>query len=558
MKNLFNRFTSMILVATVCVSALISFPLIGSASVAEPPFFFDFDDIRNAPDPNFPLYIPMPAPGWYSDPNAQLFHDLYDNQAAADKPCAMALLRGSLSSNAPIDGTNPLSLSTVLGYIPKMDFVYEDFEYDDGGVIDQRNIAEMVRLVRTDSDPDKNQAWLCGYREFPGPIDLSEVWVTDRTARSNYYATSGLNVASPACYEYASYSHHYEWDGSNSNPNLRAAMFWSPLEKFSTVAREIFDPNKSFSGHIIVPHVNAFQPVNPTVYGNVPPERSDIKALIQHYRLRGSSGFIRFGDNYNNTGVDANGTPYVQPGSWLLSYTKAQHRQDLQDSWTALDSSFSGTAVKSILNQSTNKTGGIEWSGIRNIRDVKVLVSNMGNSAATVSYPTEPYMGLPATSTSVPIATHQFFTYYITNLLKNYNFNTNASNWTLGSGTTWDNTDGHNANGCLKNIGGFWMASPSYKAKAEPNVKLRFVAYVKGNVGAKFNVGYYYYDKNGTQLGFVNTNLNQTMNGDWKYINLYFNMPSDRRVYSITPVLYNANNLPTDTIKIDDAYFNFD
>ena len=131
-------------------------------------------------------------------------------------------------------------------------------------------------------------------------------------------------------------------------------------------------------------------------YEATPPPPADVEALTQHLRLRGADAFYSF-----SPGADDH-----------PDFDARSYRQFALAAWLALDEYFEGPDVVEVLNLETDKTAGVEWSGIRNDDRIVILASNLGvEDPAVIDLPE--IAGLPATI-SVPLNEHVLFTFYTT------------------------------------------------------------------------------------------------------------------------------------------------
>jgi hypothetical protein len=152
------------------------------------------------------------------------------------------------------------------------------------------------------------------------------------------------------------------------SPNLRSALFWAPLERYSEAMRNLPE------GHKIIPWITAFVlwKENGRVYEAPEPSKFDCRCLLWHLRLRGC-------DAYASWGIDV--TPYASP-----SFSSHEdYRNHMAWAWRQLDDFMAGSNVKSILNLETDKVSGVEWSGIRNVNDIKILINNHTYTAKNVT-----------------------------------------------------------------------------------------------------------------------------------------------------------------------------
>jgi hypothetical protein len=94
------------------------------------------------------------------------------------------------------------------------------------------------------------------------------------------------------------------------------------------------------------------------------------------------------------------------------TYDVFEYRMDAWNAWHQFDLLYEGPGQTTILNLSTNKTGGLEWSGAQHGSKIAIIISNLGSSEARVDLPNLP--GLPDYSDYIQPGQHQ---------LKFYNMN---------------------------------------------------------------------------------------------------------------------------------------
>jgi hypothetical protein len=373
-----------------CLAIALIAPSIASA---EPDMIFSWG-VRgyNAtldPDGTLDGYVPVPHAGHDWGASHPYVQGLYDDLDAADSYLGIMLQ----NDTAPWDGTkDPDALSTVIDYLDDegytFHFCFADFE-GGGHTRVQNNIDEMCDEVRNHANSDINSARIANYAYYAGEYDYSHPYPSqaDRSDIHDYYVTSELDVSMPHCYPYEYYSQHtssYTW-GSNVSPNKRSALFWAPLERHSVAKRNL--P----SGHLLIPWINGF--VAWSGYDAPEPPEADRQSLLKHMRLRGADGY------YHLT-------------SGITGLSHDDHRAECLEAWQSLDDFFSITGSSEILNLETDKTGGVEWSGMRRDTRIVAIVSNLSGSAASVDFPK--YSGMPASSPSVPNNSHLTLQYLTT------------------------------------------------------------------------------------------------------------------------------------------------
>ncbi|MFA7231454.1 MAG: LamG domain-containing protein [Victivallaceae bacterium] len=315
---------------------------------------------------------------------------LYANQAANNKIIGLMLK----VRTGPYDGSyNPNALSTVMDYINTngyyLDFVFADFE----GTTRDLNCQSMVNQVRTHANSSINNAYIGNYGDSATSYDYADCQASfDRTARHDFYVNSGMNVSMPITYPYSAYRNHFvnpsNKFGSNICISIPQALFWAPLERYSAAKREL-PP-----GHKIIPWMGYFVQIyysDGTPYLAPPPSKEECRSLLQHIRLRGADGYYTWGSTDGD----------IEPPVYT---SRTEYRDDMYaNAWRPLDWFFALPGKSEILNFTTNKTGGIEWSGMRRGNHCLFIFSNYTTSAVTVNLPTT-IENLPATSPIIAAA----------------------------------------------------------------------------------------------------------------------------------------------------------
>ncbi len=318
------------------------------------PLLLDWS-IRNKIPEDLPV-IPIPHPGADFPAAWAGYLDLQLQLIAEGLPVGI-MLRGD---TAPLDGTiDPFALQTVLSWSVKMDYVFGDFE----SPLKNENVLAMVAQVKAADSRLVSSALIGAYAYFPGPMDPAAAYPfqVNRQAASDFYLNSGLTVAMPNCYPYAFFATHVNpvlW-GDNVAPNIRSALFWAPITRHSITKKAL--PK----GHVLIPWVTNFLPWSnfPDV---PPPPKEDASAIVQHLRLRGADG-------------------YYLLLSYLEDYPTDQLRLDLLAAWEEFDGFFETATSPTVLNLETDKTSGVQWSGMSADGVGLYIVSNLGNADAEVS-----------------------------------------------------------------------------------------------------------------------------------------------------------------------------
>jgi Concanavalin A-like lectin/glucanases superfamily len=323
---------------------------------ADPPCIFDWN-----------VYVDTTIDGVTPIPKVEYFSDdwetLYGYQNNNDGIIALMLL----DPTGPYDGSyDSQALQTVMNYIDTngyyLDFVFADFE----AATEDENCEDMVDQVRAHSNSAINNAYIGNYGEYPGAVDYSELWANyNRTARHDFYVNSGMNVAMPSLYPYTAYRNHAVRDDLHATlcVSIAHALFWTPLERFTTAK------NALPVGHILIPWMGGL--IDDPGYPAPIPSKIECRSLLQHVRLRGTEGYYTWSHGSNTNYID-----------------RADYRNDMyQNAWKPLDWFFNYPGKSEILNLTTNKTGGIEWSGIRRGNRCLFAFSNYTNSFVQVDLP---------------------------------------------------------------------------------------------------------------------------------------------------------------------------
>ena len=341
----------------------------------------------------------------------------------------------------------------------------------------------------------------------------------------------------PNCYPYETYSVH-TWSniwGTYICPNTRAAIFWAPLERFSEAKRNLPE------GHRLIPWVAAWIPYENIAYDCPPPSRDDCWALIQHLRLRGADGY------------------YNLCGDWNPNYTdNDDYRMDIRDAWKEFDSFMVDHGVKSIINLETDKIGGIQLSGVRNVNNIKILISNLSDTAQSVNYPA--VFNLPAASPTVDPGEHLICDYSIINLVKNPVLSPDANGWFLGGGTIWQATGGFKNGPCLRFQGNSYAACISTdRFRTEPGALMHLYCAARGSGSPVLKALYYNDDENSVTLGVGTANFEKTLNDSLTGYASNFRIPDNPEIKYIRLIFYNqyGGSDPDDVIYLGIVSMNF-
>lgn len=356
-------------------------------------------------------FVPMPQPGaqhglgfdgWMSWAVNEKMQQVVDSGA----PVGFLLRNRNVpfpyhTEGKPVD---PNALNAALNSLERLDYVFMDLEFDPAMV--ERNVNEVVRIVREHPNPRINQAYIGNYEDYPGIADNAQPWghrrdrsrVQGSWDRDKMYTNTGMNVAMPAAYPYESYSVHADSRHQRlkgSTPNLRSAMVWAPIERVSEAKRNLPE------GHLLVPWVTNFvkysQPDPNRMYFGPPPPVEDLAAIISHIRLRGANGFVVWTGNSGQTHHPS------------VDYT--EYRQLTLDTWRLFDKLLPVGTPASPMNLVDAKTSGIIWSGMITAERAVVLVSNLSGNGAATQVKLPPNIGLPEQTESVEDGAHRLFVY---------------------------------------------------------------------------------------------------------------------------------------------------
>lgn len=313
--------------------------------------------------------------------------------------------------------TTPDALPQALEALPKLDYVLMDLEEwgQQGSAWMQANAAEITRLVRTHSNPRSSDAFIGNYSDWPGVRDEAMIWPgkrdrtnyrsgqDDRWDRDRFYHDH-FNVAMPNAYPYEVYSRHSEerLQRGNHTPNDRAAIFWAPIERVSAAARNL--PR----GHKLIPWISNYVDFNghEEYYHAPAPSWEDLEAMVQHYRLRGSTSYYIWTPNQGATHH-----PTLDHDSFSELAIEA---------WRMLDPLFEDAGRVEFLNLETDKQSGLQWSAARAGSTVWVLVSNLHHELEqSAALPL--IEGLPTTTPAVAPGEHLLLSYEVDPAVRDFN-----------------------------------------------------------------------------------------------------------------------------------------
>lgn len=484
------------------------------------PFFFDawMRTLDNQSWPSGMNYTPMPGVYDYVNAPKNLNTWTYDFTNSLLVSVQLQDHSSPVGGDSDTTGEKGVNtLSAVLSNVPALDFCLNDIENTNlGRTTVQAALTKIIHDIRNSSNAKIKHAWIGDWQYYP-PDD--------------FYLSSGLNVAMPACYQWSKYASDYP-----GCPNNRAALFYGPLLKLSNVASNM--P----TGHLLIPYVSGYVNNGGSV---TPPPLGDQYALMQHYRLRGADSF----SSWENTGSATSNFSLM-----MNNYT----------AWTDLDPWFAVHRV-TYLTERTWLSSGLQWSGIQSGNQMLVYVSNLGNSDGTADLTGTKadgtwFPGLPDASASVPANTHRYFTYYVSNLLRNGDFASDASRWYLTASTIWSANAGDNGSGCLQLQGGQYCALGTQNLPGEAGAKMLVQVRAKGQgsqgSSPALRIGYYYRDINGNALGNSTALPSTAVTSAFGTYYATFTVPNNSAIAYITPILYNdnynSNSDANDIVWVDD------
>jgi Concanavalin A-like lectin/glucanases superfamily len=392
---------------------ILSATLFNNLKAEEPDWIFDWNTYSGIAEGVTTIPRAGEVSGW---------EDLYDTQEANDGIIGL-LLR---NMNGPYDGsTDPDTISDVMDYLDTnsyyLNFVFADFESD----TEDENCIEMVDQVRAHSNSAINSAYIGNYDDYAGTVNLTDVWGNfERTAKSNFYVSSGMNISMPVMYPYTAHRNHNVRDdifGTDICVSIAHALFWAPLERYSTAKRSL--P----SGHVIIPWIGGLVD-NPGYMAPVP-SKTECRSVLQHARLRGANGYYTWSKGANTNYSD-----------------NADFRDDMfENAWQPLNWFFALSGDSDVLNLATNKTGGVEWSGIRRGNRCIFIFSNYTTSSQQVDLP-DTIENIPDLSPSIAPGEHLLMDYVI-GPMSYFKFDENTGSATVDemvaendgalSGATW-------------------------------------------------------------------------------------------------------------------------
>ena len=339
----------------------------GSDPQADPPspaeaFIFDWSTFSDESVDSESLITPAPH-AYYNDVD---WRTVLQTQHLSAGPVALMLR----NSTAPYGGERWYTLNDVLAYVNEasipLDFVFSDFESE----TEVEDTLAMLRQLNENQALDHSRLYVGGYRYFPGEQDASATWGDyNRSEAHRFYMDSGLNVAMPNLYPYAAYINHHRRADLHSQRCVSDAhaLFWAPLEKASVAKRALPD------GHRLIPWLGGFVDSGPG-YDAPHPSREDVRALVQHLRLRGVDGYYTWSHGGNRHYLIENDD----------NASRRAFRDEVAAAWSQLDSFFAGADNLSLLNLATDKTGGLEWSGMRSGHQIELILSNFNENAINV------------------------------------------------------------------------------------------------------------------------------------------------------------------------------
>jgi hypothetical protein len=485
------------------------------------------------------------------------------------------------SDTSPLNGATQQQketitrLATFLDPAKPIHYIFSDYEHG-WTTGDKADVIEAANELHNSTNAALQHPYYGQYGLAPHTGTTAPAWywwpnstTPDINDQGNSYFTLGVNMANSNAYPYAYYDQHYKNSGfgTNKTPSLRAAFFWTPLERVSHGLRGFADATISRQAgaapgteHRKIPWFDKFVPWNgytTLADSGIPADNSDTVALLQHYRLRGCDGF-------NNLGITSDAT--------VLSA--------MIGGWRALDAHFgtvngaAPTQVPTFLNLNTTKTSWTQWSAARVGNNIDLLVSNLATTDQTVTLPDvlNGEGGLPA-SVTAPANAHTHFTYTIVNALDNGRFTTNSSGWYFVNGSyqaTGSPSPGSPGHARIGPGGGsFALTSPNVLMTPTTAVQLNLNANFEGS--ARLRVKYYLCDKSGAVMHnssgasmWADTGLSvsQPADGNWYNFARNFTVPNNEQIGYISFIFYlyhsdgNAAQA-TDAVHIDDVVVTF-
>ena len=315
---------------------------------------YGFDGYNPAPG----IISYLPFPGWDYVPSDYVYPDTYNFQYGNGLPVADFFIEqtGPIAQNTNADGSfmrsnsvpDALSWFTNNTFIP-LNYVLTDYEpYDQSQSRCDAEITNTVNFVRAATTTNASSAYVGNYAVFPGGTDPA-LSFSSRIDNAAFYLNNGLTVAQPNAYAYAAYA--------ANGPNARSGYFWSDLELVSFVKLNLPAGNK------LLPWVNTMTTI------------SDGDALLAQMRLRGVDGYCDLGG-----------------------------LQDQYYAWSDLDWLFDAAGDASVLNLTTSKVSGFQWSGYQVGPNFAFFFSNLGDSPVSQNFPG--FLDLPAASPSIAAGTH--------------------------------------------------------------------------------------------------------------------------------------------------------
>ncbi|MEM9065775.1 MAG: hypothetical protein AAGB51_09835 [Planctomycetota bacterium] len=380
----------------------------GVARAEPPPLFADWSVRFAGPDTNKgEKFCSDTQPYKYHGPNVltELYHPGGTSGLEADHVFIECHYKRLYEAGAPIgvvvkNCTSPLpygecaiespwtldrTIQSVRKANGRLDYVVMDVE----GTHEQNitNILEVVSRVRSHHDDRIADANIGNYGWSATRWDaaMSFPHGSDKTEIADDYLASGMNISMPSCYAYSYYRLHAEvrtrrtiegwmggWDPkyepfAQTCPNIRAALFWAPLERLSASAREMPED------HMLMPwFARLIAWKNYPIEQHEMPTLDDGAALAMHARLRGASGFFTFPSAYEAE-FDGHDPIRLDPGT----DTQEDYQRALLGGWDSLETDFQSSAARDVMTLENPKTDGVFVSATRFGDEAVVLISNM-------------------------------------------------------------------------------------------------------------------------------------------------------------------------------------
>jgi hypothetical protein len=355
-----------------------------------------FDWLGETATPNTTPYITAPT--------------LNDSTALAVKAFLLAEPAGTALAVKVRNGVtlSPATISLIYNDAAHpIKYTFADYE-SATAVAQTAALVSQIAPTATGAQMAVGNAFVGNYDIAPMPSDPTHPASVTRVAGNSNaqpfftvtdFRNSGVNMSTESLYP-GDASFRNPINGNSTAPNIRSAFFTLPIQRLTIATQNLG------AGQLHIPYISrfdnftnpAFQNTTGTdIFGKTVPgwdniaagqtgqllSRNDFQALVLHYRMRGATSY-----------------QLLDPG--VQGYTKAQMESDAQAGWTnsTVAGVLAGTngrvaslpttitvngALKSI------EDAGAVWSAVTNDNptpELEVLVSNMDNTAKTVSFNT--------------------------------------------------------------------------------------------------------------------------------------------------------------------------